>query len=182
MNSRDTAQRFRSGRYDDEDILCVVEALSKNDTEFLQQNVFQYIKYSQEIDISALLNNLSVARDPYVASQIISGLSYRECKRVEYVENVLSFAAGKSWDEQNVAQLAALLALPRVTQCTAPVKSILRAAAHHSANPVVRDTALTSAQSYFGIPREEILWGDGSGDMMARMPKALSDWLGADVH
>lgn len=184
MNARNIHERFRSGQYTQSDLQSVIDALASGDNDFLDQTVFQYIKRVEIIDEESLIRYLKTAQTgqaAYAVSEIIAGLSNRGTTRQDFVEEVSRFASGVAWDNQEIARLSAVFALPRVTKCSVRVKSILRAA-HQAGNSVVRNAALTSAQLYFGIPEKDVLRGKDEHDITDKMPKGLLEWLAAETQ
>lgn len=176
MNAQDVANRFRENRYTQADIQSVMKALENNDSDFLADVIASYIKYADNIDERALVRYLMVARDG-PAHEIISGLSILRYKDKDFSAELLRYAQGVPWDNEEYARIAAIAALPRILDGYSRVRGVL-CTALKSSSVVVRNVALEAAQEFLGVPFSQIKRGWDDEDSMHKVPQEVQEWLG----
>lgn len=142
----------------------------------IQDVVISHIERSASIDLPTILAALARSRDADAIANVISALSFQR-HRSDFLQGLVkSLAEGELWDDQDIARLQAILALPRLCPGDDSVRQIL-GKAYQSENIVVRDAALVAAQSYCGVPPTEIKWGDGRSNLAKRVDARVLKWI-----
>ncbi|MDZ4370982.1 MAG: hypothetical protein U1C74_06130, partial [Phenylobacterium sp.] len=88
---------------------------------------------------------------------------------------VLEIARGKEWDRDCVAMISAILNIPHFVPLESARETLLLGSRH--VNPIVRDAVATAIQVYAGVPKQEILWGTGSGTLMSIINTSIAKLL-----
>jgi len=144
---------------------------------FTNRVLAAYLEYAEAVDWTIVNLFVRYPDDPMISATVILNASLRRENSFEFWKAVEEIAAGEEWDDEDDARIMAVLALPlSPSGCNENVRSILSACAN-DASPVLRDSAIIAAQRCLGIPEQEILSGDGTGDLRNRVGGKVSDWL-----